>query len=133
MKTISRIILSVAVLLCVASPALLAQTVPNWAPNTAYAIGSLVMYQNVEYRCIQAHTSQVGWEPPNVPALWSPVSGNPTPTPTPTDSNSHAHPNSSSGRRLLQYTVECKHYIRHPRHKGKQEWRQLPERLLDNG
>ena len=38
---------------------------------------------NVEYKCIQAHTSQVGWEPPNVPALWQPVSGSPTPTPTP--------------------------------------------------
>ncbi|WP_349290090.1 carbohydrate-binding protein [Thermoanaerobacterium thermosaccharolyticum] len=22
------------------------------------------------YKCIQAHTSLVGWEPPNVPALW---------------------------------------------------------------
>ncbi|HEU4426105.1 MAG TPA: carbohydrate-binding protein, partial [Pilimelia sp.] len=22
------------------------------------------------YRCIQAHTSLTGWEPPNVPALW---------------------------------------------------------------
>ena len=61
-----------------------AQTVPTWAPNTAYAVGALVMYQGVEYRCIQAHTSEVGWEPPNVPALWQPVSGSPTPTPTPT-------------------------------------------------
>src|ERR1700722_2038412 len=38
----------------------------------------------VEYKCLQAHTSQVGWEPPNVPALWQRVSGTPTPTPTPT-------------------------------------------------
>ena len=22
------------------------------------------------YKCLQAHTSQVGWEPPAVPALW---------------------------------------------------------------
>ena len=26
------------------------------------------------YRCEQAHTSQEGWEPPNVPALWTAVS-----------------------------------------------------------
>ena len=75
----------VAALLCLplSTPAT-AQTVPNWAPNTAYAIGALVMFQSVEYKCIQAHTSQVGWEPPNVPALWQPVSGSPTPTPAPT-------------------------------------------------
>ena len=58
--------------------------VANWAPNTAYSIGSLVIFNGVEYKCIQAHTSEVGWEPPNVPALWQPVSGNPGPTPTPT-------------------------------------------------
>jgi chitodextrinase len=52
-----------------------AQSIPNWQPNTSYAIGALVMYNGVEYQCIQAHTSQVGWEPPNVPALWKPVSG----------------------------------------------------------
>jgi chitinase len=52
-----------------------AQSIPNWAPNTAYAVGALVMYNGVEYECIQAHTSEVGWEPPNVPALWQPVSG----------------------------------------------------------
>jgi hypothetical protein len=61
-----------------------ALAVPNWAPNTAYSVGSLVMFNGVEYKCIQAHTSEVGWEPPNVPALWQPVSGNPGPSPTPT-------------------------------------------------
>src|SRR6476620_11726705 len=84
MKRFSKGILGVTVLLCFASLASFPQTVPNWAPNTAYAVGALVMYQSVEYKCIQAHTSQVGWEPPNVPALWSPVSGSPSPTPTPT-------------------------------------------------
>jgi chitinase len=44
---------------------------PAWQPNTAYAVNQLVSYNSVEYKCIQAHTSQVGWEPPNVPALWS--------------------------------------------------------------
>src|SRR5260370_26196743 len=40
------------------------------------------MFNGVEYKCIQAHTSLVGWEPPNVPALWQRVSV-PSPTPTP--------------------------------------------------
>jgi chitinase len=44
-----------------------------WAPNTAYATGSLVSYNGITYRCIQGHTSQTGWEPPNVPALWGTV------------------------------------------------------------
>lgn len=52
-----------------------AQSVPTWAPNTYYAVGSLVMYNGIEYRDIQAHTSLTGWEPPIVPALWQPVSG----------------------------------------------------------
>jgi len=73
-----------AILGCLLFPTLLpAQTIPNWAPNTPYAIGALVIYQSIEYKCIQAHTSQVGWEPPNVPALWQRVTGTPTPTPTP--------------------------------------------------
>ncbi|GAA0409941.1 hypothetical protein GCM10009530_72990 [Microbispora corallina] len=57
---------------------------PAWAPNTWYAIGARVTYNGVDYECIQAHTSLTGWEPPNVPALWKPVSGGGTPTPTPT-------------------------------------------------
>ena len=71
------------VLLLVLLLPLTASAVANWAPNTAYSIGSLVMFNGVEYKCIQAHTSEIGWEPPNVPALWQPVSGNPGPTPTP--------------------------------------------------
>ena len=42
-----------------------------WAANVAYAAGARVTYGGHTYQCIQAHTSQVGWEPPNVPALWS--------------------------------------------------------------
>jgi hypothetical protein len=43
---------------------------PAWQPNHAYAVGDLVSYGGLNYQCRQAHTSQVGWEPPNVPALW---------------------------------------------------------------
>src|SRR6266545_1563510 len=42
----------------------------TWAPGVHYAIGAVVTFQGARFRCIQAHTSQVGWEPPIVPALW---------------------------------------------------------------
>ena len=42
----------------------------EWAPNTYYPTGTVVTYQGPSYSCLQAHTSQVGWEPPNAPALW---------------------------------------------------------------
>ena len=58
MKRTSEIILGVIVLLCFASVASYFQAVPNRAPNTAYTVGALVMFQNVEYRCIQARTSR---------------------------------------------------------------------------
>src|SRR5215469_4983200 len=71
----SVVVLSICLLLSLASLPTLAQSIPTWQPNTAYAVGALVMFNGVEYKCIQAHTSQVGWEPPNVPALWQPVTG----------------------------------------------------------
>jgi hypothetical protein len=42
----------------------------EWQPWTAYAVNDEVTYLGLIYRCLQAHTSQPGWEPPNVPALW---------------------------------------------------------------
>jgi hypothetical protein len=42
----------------------------TWAPNMNYTVGQTVTYAGISYRCLQNHTSQVGWEPPNVPALW---------------------------------------------------------------
>jgi chitinase len=44
--------------------------VAEWVADKAYTAGDLTSYQGHVYKCIQAHTSQVGWEPPNVPALW---------------------------------------------------------------
>ncbi|ETK31879.1 glycosyl hydrolase family 18 protein, partial [Microbispora sp. ATCC PTA-5024] len=63
---------------------LVAMAYAAWAPNTSYAVGARVTYSGKDYEAIQAHTSLVGWEPPNVPALWKPLSGTSTPTPTPT-------------------------------------------------
>lgn len=44
----------------------------NWTPGVAYAVNSVVTYvpNGLLYKCLQAHTAQVGWDPPNVPALW---------------------------------------------------------------
>jgi protocatechuate 3,4-dioxygenase beta subunit len=42
----------------------------TWAVGTAYAVGAKVTYGGREYVCLQAHTAQPGWEPPNAPALW---------------------------------------------------------------
>ncbi len=42
----------------------------EWAPAVAYVVDDEVTYEGSSYKCLQAHTSQPGWEPPNVPALW---------------------------------------------------------------
>ena len=47
--------------------------VPEWEPGVDYAVGDQASYDGTVYDCIQAHTSQVGWEPPNVPSLWEAV------------------------------------------------------------
>ncbi|WP_231891328.1 fibronectin type III domain-containing protein [Paenibacillus swuensis] len=52
----------------------------EWAPNTPYKINDFVTYSGSTYKCIQAHTSLTGWEPPVVPALWQKQSGT-TPPP----------------------------------------------------
>ena len=62
-----------------------AQCNAAWAPNVFYGVGAKVSYSSRNYTCQQAHTSQVGWEPPNVPALWTDngaCSGGATPTAT---------------------------------------------------
>lgn len=43
---------------------------PVWEADTAYSVGDRRQYDELLYRCVQAHTSQDGWEPPKVPALW---------------------------------------------------------------
>ncbi|MEK9521347.1 dioxygenase [Streptomyces venezuelae] len=58
------------------SPTATATTQPpggSWAAGTAYRAGDRVTYGGPAYVCLQAHTGQAGWEPPNVPALWRAV------------------------------------------------------------
>src|SRR5688500_12917740 len=59
---------------------------PAWTANTFYSVNATVGYNGRGYRCQQAHTSQVGWEPASAPALWVDLgacSGAATPTTPP--------------------------------------------------
>lgn len=47
---------------------------PRWIPDNAYAVDDRVCYENVLYKCVQAHTSQDLWTPNITPALWTRVS-----------------------------------------------------------
>ena len=42
----------------------------TWQPNISVERGETVTYDGTEYEALQSHTTQAGWEPPNVPALW---------------------------------------------------------------
>ncbi|GAA2688892.1 lytic polysaccharide monooxygenase [Actinoplanes palleronii] len=43
----------------------------TWAAGVAYKVGDKVTYAGRSYQCRQPHTALNGWEPPNVPALWT--------------------------------------------------------------
>lgn len=44
---------------------------PEFAAGEAVVIGTLRAFEEKTWRCIQAHTTQAGWTPPVVPALWT--------------------------------------------------------------
>ncbi len=49
------------------------EAVRVWQAGVDYAVGGEVAYPDADgsfFPCLQVHTSQAGWEPPNVPALW---------------------------------------------------------------
>lgn len=43
----------------------------DWVAWKSYKVGDVVTYSGKTYTCRQPHTSLPGWEPTNVPALWS--------------------------------------------------------------
>lgn len=47
---------------------------PQWVTEKAYEISDRVKFENVLYKCVQAHTSQADWTPDLTPALWVKVS-----------------------------------------------------------
>ena len=46
---------------------------PDWAEGQAYTAGYKVQYGGKLWRCVQAHTSQDGWEPENALSLWTEI------------------------------------------------------------
>lgn len=48
-----------------------------WQAGIDYAIGRMVSFDGVLYRCVQAHTSQEDWTPDSAASLWSKI-GDPT-------------------------------------------------------
>ena len=46
---------------------------PIWTIDRVYAVGDNVQRNGKLWRCIQAHTSQIGWEPENVASLWTEI------------------------------------------------------------
>lgn len=46
------------------------QAFPAWVADKSYAVGDRVRDDGKLYRCVQAHTSQEGWEPHATPSLW---------------------------------------------------------------
>ena len=46
---------------------------PEWASDTDYAVGFKVQRSGKLWRCLQAHTAQVGWEPENAASLWEQI------------------------------------------------------------
>lgn len=46
---------------------------PAWAAGVEYPAGFKVQHNDRLFRVTQAHTSQDGWEPENVPALWEQI------------------------------------------------------------
>lgn len=43
----------------------------EWEPEVNYTVGQLRRYKELLYRCVQAHTSQTGWEPDVSASLWA--------------------------------------------------------------
>lgn len=46
----------------------------QWGSGLSYVVGDRRRYEDVLYRCVQAHTSQDNWTPDVTPALWVIVS-----------------------------------------------------------
>lgn len=46
---------------------------PAWAEGVDYSTGYKAQHGGKLWRCLQAHTSQSGWEPENAPALWAEI------------------------------------------------------------
>lgn len=46
---------------------------PEWDATATYEVNSKVLYNNILYKCLQAHTAQETWTPTDAPSLWTKV------------------------------------------------------------
>ncbi len=46
---------------------------PIWNESATYSVGDRVRYNDVLYKCLQAHTAQTTWTPTDAPSLWTKV------------------------------------------------------------
>lgn len=46
---------------------------PNWIKDKSYIKDERVKYNDILYKCLISHTSQVSWTPENSPSLWAKV------------------------------------------------------------
>ena len=46
---------------------------PEWEPGKTYTVGNKLTRGGKLYKVIQAHTAQAGWEPENVPAMFTEI------------------------------------------------------------
>lgn len=46
---------------------------PEWKKDIFYKKDTKVQHDKRLYKCLQEHTSQIGWEPVNAPALWTEI------------------------------------------------------------
>ena len=50
----------------------MASYMEEWSGDgVSYAVGDKRQYDDKPYRCLQAHTSQAGWNPKDAPSLWA--------------------------------------------------------------
>lgn len=49
------------------------ELIPAWKTDADYAIDQRVSYEDIVYKCLQAHTSQADWTPTTAPSLWTKV------------------------------------------------------------
>lgn len=79
---------------------------PEWTPGTAYTVGFMVQRGGKLWRVLQAHTSQIGWEPESAPSLWEQIVRNYSGTeddPVPYDGNMRLE----AGKYYIQNDVIC--------------------------
>lgn len=82
----------------------------TWQP-CAYSVGDVRTYEGVPYKCVQAHDASTnpGWTPPSVPALWIQYHGTSRETARPWVQPQGAHDQYKRGEWMIYHDAyyEC--------------------------